>query len=78
MQNIDTNELFYPKNVSLKTVLEDGIKETIEEGADGFSYIVGEIGGMEVRITMEPKEGHMEILQIDGVNGFGYCLVGEK
>tara|TARA_R100001480_G_scaffold10159_1_gene18644 strand:- start:683 stop:958 length:276 start_codon:yes stop_codon:yes gene_type:complete len=78
MKNIDVSKLGYAKEVDFKKVLEDGISIATKDGADGFSYKVGEINGMDVIITLEPSFGMMDTIDIDGVDGFGYTLVFEK
>lgn len=70
--------LFYADNVNFKTIFEDGLKIAVANGLDSFEYKVGEIGGQAVKVILESNEPVSDMVMVDGVEGFGYTLVGEK
>ena len=68
-------ELFFPKNGSFEEVVKHGF-ESIEPG-EGFEYIVGRVRGGELKVVFEPDSPDFSSAVIDGVDGFGFTLVGE-
>lgn len=68
-------ELFFPENVSFEMVIRDGF-DNCDEG-EGFEYIVGKVRGGEIKVVFEPDSPDFSSSVIDGVDGFGYTLVGE-
>ena len=79
MSEFNKENLSYAKNVSLKTVLEDAIQHLNEYGGDnvGIEYTVAEIFGGKLKLVFDPDVDCHDILEVDGVNGFGYCAVIE-
>ena len=60
-------------------VVKDGFKSMEEADCDGFEYVVGKVKGGSVKIVFEPDSSEVtETLTIDGVDGFGYCLLFEE
>lgn len=73
------SELKISKNRTLLDVVNDGFVEMKNNGCNGFEYIVGKVRGGTVKVTYEPDdESLIEISCIDGVDGFGYCLLTEE
>ena len=70
--------LRYTVNKSLKDVVSDGFERMQKEGCKGFEYTIGKVRGGSLDITFSPHNGDYESVCIDGVNGFGYCLVFEE
>lgn len=46
----------------LESAIRDAVKEMKDSGSDGFDYKIGEILGMNLRITAEPDVGCAEII----------------
>lgn len=67
--------LYFPKNGSFEEVVKHGF-ENCEEG-EGFEYIVGKVRGGELKVVFEPDSPDFTSSVIDGVDGFGFILVGE-
>lgn len=68
-------------NADLLTVIEDGFKSAEEAECEGFSYTVGKVRGGTIKVSFEPDlidDDCIDIVQIDGVDGMGYCLVFEE
>lgn len=63
--------------ITLLDVVNDGLREMEEANADGFEYIIGMYQGAEIKVVLEPT-GNSSLIQIDGVNGFGYTLLFEE
>ena len=66
---------FFPSNASFEGVVKHGF-ESIEDG-EGFEYIVGKVCGGQIKVVFEPDSPDFSSAVIDGVDGFGYTLVGE-
>ena len=43
-----------------------------------MEYIIGKIFGGELTLTFRPDCSICDVLETDGVDGFGYCAVFEK
>ena len=71
--NIDG--LYFANKASFKEVVKDGL-ENIEDG-EGFEYIVGKIKEGTFKVVFEPECSHSAVV-IDGVDGFGYTLIGSS
>ena len=78
MENELASKIHYVKNKSLQDIIEDGISMTAEAGGDGFEYIIGEVDGYKVKVSIESPKCVSSICEFDGVNGFAYSLLCEK
>jgi len=81
MNTLDKAKLHYSKNADLKVVLEDMIDSLNRYDGDmsnvGMEYIIGKIFGGELKLTFSPDASIYDVLETDGVDGFGYCAVIE-
>ena len=60
-------------------VVKDGFRSMEEAECDGFEYVVGKVRGGSVKIVFEQDNSDVtELITIDGVDGFGYCLLFEE
>ena len=72
------SELKQVSNPGFLEVVKDGFKSMDEAGCDGFEYVVGKVKGGTVKIVFEPDDTNVvDLLEVDGVDGFGYCLLFE-
>ena len=69
-------KFFFPTNASFAEVVKHGF-DSIKDG-DGFEYIVGEVCGGEIKVVFEPDSPDFSSEVIDGVDGFGFTLIGEE
>ena len=74
----DLKKLGYARNVDLKTIIEDGFKVAKDSDCEGFEYTVGKVLGGNIKVSFEPDLDSHDIADIDGVDGFGFCMVYEK
>ena len=81
MNKLNKDKLHYSKNADLKVVLEDMINSLNGYDGDmsnvGMEYVIGKIFGGELRLTFSPDASVFDVLETDGVDGFGYCAVLE-
>ena len=81
MKYLDKNKLSYAKNADLKVVLEDMINELNNYDGDmqnvGMDYTIGKIFGGELKLVFRPDCSICDVIETDGVDGFGYCSVIE-
>ena len=54
----------------LKKAILDGFEIMEEDATQGFSYPIGMVRGLEVRIVIEPEEGCFETSMIKGPLNF--------
>ena len=81
MKGVDISKIYYVKNASLQTVIEDGIKSVDEEqddSIDGFDYKVGELENHDIVVSLRTRKAASDLIEIVGVNGFGFVMVMQK
>lgn len=81
MNKLNKDKLGYAPNADLKVVLEDMIDSLNRYDGDmknvGMEYIIGKIFGGELKLVFSPDASIYDVLETDGVDGFGYCSVIE-
>ena len=81
MKHLDKDTLSYSKDAGLKEVLEDMIRDLNNYDGDmenvGMEYIIGKIFGGELKLVFSPDCSICDVLETDGVDGFGFCSVIE-
>ena len=65
-------------NKSLLDVIDHGLEEMKGNDCDAFDYIIGEVNGKKLQLSLLSNEVVSESIVIDGVDGLGYCLVCES
>lgn len=61
----------YCSGDGLKKAILDGFEIMQKDGTEGFSYPIGTVRGLEVRIVVEPETGCFETSVIEGPFAFG-------
>ena len=79
MKKFDKTGLSYAPNADLKVVLEDMLDHLNQYDGDlenaGVEYTIGKIFGGELKLVFNPGASIYDVIEIDGVDGFGYCSV---
>jgi hypothetical protein len=73
------SEIKQTPGIEFINIVKDGFKSMTESDCDGFEYIVGKVKGGSVKIVFEPDDSDVtDSVVIDGVDGYGYCLLFEE
>ncbi|WP_299001706.1 hypothetical protein [uncultured Shewanella sp.] len=72
-----SDKIIYSSNATLEKVVEHGFEIMKENDCEGFEYVVGNVKEGQLKVTFKPDKSVYDVVNIDGVNGFGYTLAFE-